>query len=180
MSFWATSDGKEIGSSSGEFDAGGGEFAPIPANTTVLGLVDEAKWQQYEGTSYISLRWTILQPEAYKNRKIFQKLYVKGDPKAKNSAEKADKAKRMLAAIDTNCGGQLLALTYEPMDPDLMAALTNKPMLAKLMVWSMDAPEGGKREGNWIAAVMPREKGTVSTAPASAPKKPELDDEIPF
>ena len=140
---------------------------PIPNNTRVNAMVDEVKWETWEGDKYISLRWTILAPEDYKNRKVFQKLYPLGDSKAKNSEGKADKAKRMLAAIDANCGGHLVKLGKEPSDTDLMVLL-NKPMLIKLMVWEID-----DKKGNWVAAV------SASSAPPPPVDKAD-DDSIPF
>ena len=62
MSFWELEDENE---EAGSFDMGGGSFEPIPDNTDVLAAPDEAKWDSYEGDSYISLRWNILKPADY-------------------------------------------------------------------------------------------------------------------
>lgn len=201
MGFWDTSDGEDVKSNStGEFDAGGGRMEVIPDNTSVLAMIDEAKWDRTQDQDrYISLRWTVLAPEELKNRKIFQKLWVLDDePRAKDPAKKRDKAKRMLAAIDTNAGGKLLAKPEMPTDESLTSCLTNKPMVIKVMVWEMeDRSNGGIARGNWVGAVAPK------TAPQSSPEeiakgqakmdaqpkargngggmsRRDMDDEIPF
>ena len=190
MSFWNLSDNEDVTKSGGEFDAGGGTMEPIPDGSSCLAAIDEAKWdRKQDGSEFISLRWTVLAPEEYKNRKIFQKLWVTdADPMAKDADKKRDKAKRMLAAIDTNAGGKLLAKPVKPTNDSMSACLTNKPMIVKVMVWSMkNAQTGEDMSGNWVGAVSPRSKGTVSAAaPAAAPKpkaapvEAAAADDIPF
>lgn len=167
----------------GTFEAGGGAMEPIPNNTDVLAAPDEAKWDEWGDDRYISLRWTVMAPKQYKGRKIFQKIRVlDADPK------KAEKAKRMLAAIDVNAGGKLQKADTEPTDKSLTMALVNKPMVLKVMVWEIkaeDSNDGVDRSGNWIAAVSPR-KSEPEQKPEPAPEPPEdpfEDDEgedIPF
>ncbi len=102
--------------SNGEFNAGGGSFEPIPNNTEVLASADEASWSEYDGERYINIKWAVLAPDAYKNRRInFKRLKVlKADPM------KAQKAKNMLAAIDYNAsGGKLVQSGQEPTDETL-------------------------------------------------------------
>lgn len=202
MSFWNLSDGEDAKTNTtGEYDAGGGRMEVIPDNTSVLAVIDEAKWDRTQDQDrYISLRWSVLAPEEFKNRKIFQKLWVLDDqPNAKDPAKKRDKAKRMLAAIDTNAGGKLLARNEMPTDEALTSCLTNKPMVIKVMVWEMpDRQTGGTAQGNWIGAVSP--KSTPQSSPeeiaknqAAMEKRPkpqgggmgggsrrELGDDIPF
>lgn len=166
MSFWTTSDNTAI-NADGKFELGGGE--PIPANTSALAIIDEAKWDNYEGDYYISLRWSILQPDAYKGRKLFQKLRVESA-----DGKKKDKALRMLAAIDANAGGKLMASGQKPTDVDLMQHLVNKPMVVKIQIWETD---DGKK-GNWVSAVSPR---NAHTGQAHAPNnKPDSGEKIPF
>ena len=180
MSFFTTSDNKAI-EKAGSMEMGGGDIEPIPAKTQVLAAPDEAKWDDYEGDEYISLRWNILQPKEYANRKIFHKLRVSdSDPK------KADKAKRMLAAIDTNAGGKLLAAGERPTDESLTRCLVNKPMVLMLQVWEMER-DGEKKRGNWIGAVSPRKAGDKPAAAKPEPVKTveekideAFDDDIGF
>jgi hypothetical protein len=201
--FWNLSDGEDVKeiAGSGEFDAGGGNLLPIPSETSVLAAIDEAKWEKdTNGNRFISLRWTILGPDEYKNRKVFQKLWVTdADPRAKADkvAAKRDKAKKMLGAIDTNCGGKLLAKGVAPTDESLTSCLTNKPMVVKVMIWEMrDRMSGEMARGNWIGAVSP--KGTPQTSSEEIAKSKaalekhvassggagggsrSIDDEIPF
>jgi hypothetical protein len=59
----------------------------------------------------------------------------------------------MLAAIDANAGGKLIAKPGRPTNDDLLS-LTNKPMVASMMIWSMpDTRNGGMMHGNWVSAV---------------------------
>jgi len=182
MSFFSTSDGQQI-NTDGKFDSGGGDMPPIPKGTQVLSSIDQAKWSEYEGQRYIDLRWTIARPDEYANRKIFQKVKV-NEP----DMQKRDKALRMLAAIDANAGGKLVA--SEPTDESLIAALANRPMVLKLEVWELDDKS---KTGNWVAQVGPYNKkaGDAPVNPMSAPKAQaapaaapdpvdDFDDDIPF
>lgn len=183
MSFFTTSDNKAI-EKAGSMEMGGGDIEPIPAKTQVLAAPDEAKWDEYQDDEYISVRWNVLQPKEYANRKIFQKLRV-----CDGDAKKSDKAKRMLAAIDTNAGGKLLASGERPTDESLTRCLVNKPMVLMLQVWEIDKDDGTKARGNWISAVSPRQGGATKAAPkpepvpepvAPAAADDEFGDDIPF
>lgn len=185
MSFWNL--GEET-PQDGQFDMGGG-FEPIPNNTDVLAAPDEAKWDTIpnDGEDYISIRWEVMAPEDYKGRKIYQKVRVYNE-----DDKKAQKAKRMLAAIDQNAGGKLMASGEEPTDESLTVSLCNKPMVLKVMKWEIPAEQsndGQHREGNWVSAVSPRKKGGGQKK-QEAPKKEEKaqapepeedpDDDVPF
>ena len=178
MSFWNLSDNNPI-EKSGSFELGGGTVEPIPAKTQVLFAPDEVKWDSYDGEEYISIRWNVLMPKEYANRKIFQKLKVK-----ETDSKKRDKALRMLAAIDTNAGGKLMAAGKEPNDQELTVALINKPMLGLLQVWEIEQDDGTKKRGNWIGAVSPRGNGQPAKAPEVTTQEPamnnDFDDDIGF
>lgn len=200
--FWKLSDGTDV-EANDSFDIGGGNIEVIPEGTQVLAAIDEANWDRTDdGDKYISLRWTVLQPEELANRKVFQKLWVddfdpsvlkKGEDKAK---AKRDKAKRMLMAIDSNAGGKLAAKGAMPTDIDLTSSLTMKPMVIKAMVWSQTDRNTGKLiEGNWVGAVAPKAAQRTSSEElaklqalqakaaegrGSMAQKHALDDEIPF
>lgn len=166
----------------GNFETGGGDIEPIPAKTQVLAAPDEASWYEPQDGSepFISIRWSVLQPKEYENRKVFQKLRVNDDDK-----KKAEKARRMLAAIDANAGGKLMAAGVEPNDEALTVNLVNKMMLLNLQVWEMEI-QGETKRGNWVSAVAPKAGGsakasTAKSAPAkSAPPVDNFDDDIPF
>lgn len=150
----------------GEFTAGT-EMKPIPNGTSVKAMIDDIKNDDFEGARYINARWTVLAPEQYKGRKVFHKIRVYDEDKAK-----ADKAKRMLVAIASNTGGGLLQVKGEPSDADLQTNLLNKPMVIKLGVWEL--PEQDK-SGNWVMAV----SGTQTPA-SEAPAAEAKSDEIPW
>ena len=175
MSFW----NDEQRNTSGTFESGGGDFEPIPANTGCIAAIKQAGWAEYQGDRYINIQWQVLKPDQYKNRVIFQKIRV-----LDSDAAKADRAKRMLAAIDTNAGGKLLQLSHEPTDHDLASALTGKMQAIKLQVWEMEV-EGQQRSGNWVSAVAPS-KGAAQqpvqqqAAPAAATGGMAMGEDIPF
>lgn len=195
MGFWNLSDGEDAAKTGAEYEIPGGNMDPIPAGSSVLAMVDEAKWAttQNDAEEYISLRWTVLAPEEYKNRKVFHKLWVTDhDPNAKDHAKavaKTDKARKMLAAIDANAGGRLTAKDARPSDDDLARALQDRPMVITLGVWESNQPGGSG--GNWVMAVAPKNKALKIGDKAPAKKSggnpldfnrrgPEVDDEIPF
>jgi hypothetical protein len=170
MSFWTTSEGKSATTeATGKFEASA-SYELIPDGTTALAIITKPSIEQYNGDEYINVEWTIAKPEAYKNRKIFQKVRVwDSNPK------KADKAKAMLANIDKNAGGKLAKLDKDPTNESL-AVLTGKTMLIKILIWSID-----DKTGNYIGAVSPRT--TEEAAPAPTPKPVEIDDDnfdVPF
>lgn len=198
MSFWTTSDNQVI-EQTNTFDAGGGDMDPIPKNTQVKSAPDEVKWDHdNDGNRHIKIRWNVLAPDQYKGRKIFQKLWVTGEnPNAKDPQAQADKAKRMLAAINANAKGHLMTLQAEPTDNDLQRALMNKPMALNLQVWEMKNNSNGEvNKGNWVQKVAPlhaqnvqangavtnQHGGTMSEPVNNAASQPaaDFDDDIPF
>jgi hypothetical protein len=180
MSFWNLSDGNTATDTGTDFETGGGKMEPIPAGTRCNAMIDDASWSEYNGHRFVNLRWTILAPDEYKNRKVFQKVRVY-DPDQK----KGDKAKRMLAAIDANCGGKLMKVDGEPTDSDLQACLMSRPMHIELQVWEMTGDDGQERSGNWISAVSGSPKQSAPAKPkpqaqqAPQPQSDE-DEDIPF
>ena len=160
----------------GNFEMGGGDLAPIPPNTGLRAFIEEAAWDEYQGFRLIKLKWRV-QGGEYDNRVIFQKLNVE-DP------AKAARAKSMLAAIDQNAGGKLLAAGVEPTNEALMLALCNKAMGIKVDVWET---EDKTKTGNWIKAVAPLKAGAQAApaprpapAPVATPAAADSDEQIPF
>ena len=195
MSFWDLSDDKSAADTGKEFDGGGGSMEPIPDGSSVLAMPDEAKWDtDKENNEFLSIRWTVVKPEQFLNRKVFQKLWLSDDdPKAKDPVKKRDKAKRMFAAIDANAGGKLLKKQSKPTDDELALALTNKMMVIRVHVWEMEGDKGAM-SGNWVAAVSAKDKelriGASASPKAQArtnmPSRQapafdsDLDDDVPF
>jgi len=203
MGFWDLSDNSSATSTGTEYEVPSGNMDPIPEGSSVLAMIDEAKWEMKQtGEKFISLRWTVLSPDEYKNRKVFHKLWVTDlDPSAKDEAKgiaKRDKARKMLAAIDANAGGKLTAQSGAPTDDSLTLHLCNKPMIVTLMVWEINnTRDGSTATGNWVSAVAPKSKGIDVRPPkpkaASAARndgfggssgggssRAAMDDEIPF
>ena len=175
MSFFGNID-----TTSSTFELGGGDLAPIPENTKVLAIAEEAKNDEYQGARSIKVKWRISQPAEYANRVIFQKLQV-------YTPDKADKHKRMLAAIATNAGGQLFQAMQqtgetEPSDMSL-STITNRPMVLQLGIWES---EDKSKSGNWVKAVSARKSpaGAPAPVPVAPPPPPVatvvMEDDIPF
>jgi len=190
MSFWDLSDGETTNSGAKEFEAATGNFDPIPDGSKVLAEIDEVKWDlTRDNAEYLSIRWNVQEPDEFAKRKIYQKLWVTDDdPNAKDEAKakkKRDNAKRMLAAIDANCGGKLSKVMRKPSNDELTMALTARPMIIRCAVWEIESATGEKNSGNWISAVFPRQHGVevAASAPkpaASTSRANDLDDDIPF
>ena len=183
MSFWTTSDNQEIKATT-TFESGGGNSV-IPDNTTCLAMIDEAQLTSYEENTYINLRWQVLEPAAYKNRKVFQKLWVTDDkPLNKDPVKKRDKDQRMFAAIDFNCGGTLVAARKDPTDDGMSRALMNKPMTILINFYEGVDDNGKPFAINYIAAVSGRGKSAAPAAkpaPKAAPTRMVVeDDDAPF
>ena len=204
MGFWDLSDGATAADTGSEYEIPGGNLEPIPAGSSVLAAIDEAKWDTNKDgdASFISLRWSVLSPQEYANRKVFHKLWVSDfDPSVLNTkgeqkaVAKRDKARKMLAAVDANAGGKLTAKPARPTDDDLALHLTNKPMIITVMVWD---DRDGNPGGNWVCAVAPKSKGIDVKPPKAGGAKAKSsggygsssggagrgraddDDEIPF
>jgi hypothetical protein len=193
-SFWGLSDGSVAIDTGKEFDAGGGNMEPIPEGTSVLAMPDEVKWATDRNQNeFLSIRWTVLKPEGYQNRKVFQKLWVTDDdPRAKDPSKKRDKALKMLSAIDANAGGKLIKVQGKPSDDTLAVSLINKQMVIRLGLWEMTGDNGDPMSGNYVQAVSGKDR-----AISEGPKKPDnqgngaggrraplpdhdLDDDVPF
>jgi hypothetical protein len=168
MSFWQTSEGKSATDTTGKFESGGG-IALIPENTTCLAMITEANIANYEGNEYINLAWTVNKPDAYKNRKVFQKVRI-FDAETK----KRDKALNMLAAIDKNAGGKLSKSDSAPTNETLLH-LMQKPMLIKVMIWEIN-----DKTGNWVAAVSPRSVEEPVQALKATPEIADDNFDVPF
>lgn len=173
MGFWNLSDGKAVESKS-EFELGGG-FEVIPDGSRVLAAVEECKDDQWEGERFFNLKWRILEGE-YKNRIIFQKLKV-----FSSKEKQRDNAITMLAAIDANAGGKLMASGKEPTDLAIASALANRPMILLLRVWES---EDKQKTGNYVAGVFSRQQTKAAPAPKQSSPSSEppmdFDSDVPF
>ena len=168
MSFWQTSEGKSATDTTGKFESGGG-IALIPENTTCLAMITEANIAEYQGDEYINLAWTVNKPDAYKNRKVFQKVRI-----FDADTKKRDKALNMLAAIDKNAGGKLSKSDSAPTNETLLHPM-QKPMLIKVMVWEIN-----DKTGNWVAAVSPRSVEEPVQALKATPEIADDNFDVPF
>lgn len=183
MSWWETSDGEAANVGVGTEYEVSTSMEPLPDGTKVLAMIDDVKWKEKYNSieEYLEIRWSALKPDAYLNRKIFQKLWVSDpDPSAKDPQAKHDKALRMLATIDANAGGKLAKTARKPSNEDLQVALLNKQMVIRLGLWESEG-----KSGNWVQAVAPKgsEISVVATPARKASNKSLVDDDdsdIPF
>jgi hypothetical protein len=179
MNFWNLSDGSFVENTT-EFKDSGGEL--FPDNTKVLAAIEEAKWDEYEGDRTISLKWRVI-GEQFKNRVQFQNLKVYGTKKCKDKLKSSDRAKRMLAAINTNAGSKL-PMDREPTDQDLMSALMGKPMGILIKLATLE----DKKQVNYVAGISSsKQQPAQQAAPVqqrpvqqAAPSAVDFDDDIPF
>lgn len=181
--FFAATQGIQ---NAGTFEMGGDDLPPIPDNTQVLAVCEEAKWDEYQGVETINLKWRIAQPQDYNNRVVFHKLKAKDADMAK-----AQKAMQMLAAIDFNAGGKMVAAMQARSETmpsgESLQGITNVPMMLKLGVWEL---EDKSKAGNWVRSVAPYARAAAAVAPAPvapvaqpAPVAPPIATggfEIPF
>lgn len=122
----------------------------IPKNTELKGVIEESKWESFTNPetgveqTFIKNVWCVVEGE-YQNRKVFQKLHVQDDNQGK-----AQRSLQMLAAIDANAGGKIMAAGHMPDDMMLATSLCNVPMNFVVDVWSING-----NEGNHITAVSP-------------------------
>ncbi len=196
MSFWDLSDGGAANENvSKEYEVPGGSMEPIPNNSDVLANVKAVKWASKKDADekYVEIQWQVEQPEQFKNRTVFQKLWVDSlDPNAKSeekAKEKRDKARKMLATIDANAKGRLMQSSDAPTDDSLSLALVDAKMVLKVMEWSIDDTATGETiRGNWVSAVKGKDAETtvgkaleVKPKPAPAGGGFDLDgDAVPF
>ena len=162
---WGLSDGGSAAETGTEYEIpGGGNFDALPDGSKVLAMVEDAEWKEdADHNEFLNLKWTVLKPEEVKNRKIFQKLWIKDfDPRKQDEAKaekKRDRARRLFAAIDANAGGKLAKKGGIPDADAIMLALVNKPMVIRLGLWEMEDRQnpGQTMAGNWVqAAAWPR------------------------
>ncbi len=174
MSFWNLSDNSTI-ETTGSFEMGG-DIPLIPKDTEVLALIEEATIKDgfNNGPQEIKLRWDVLKPEDLKGRKVFQTLRVYDTDTAK-----ADKAKRMLANIDVNAGGKLMASGQAPSQENLLGCLGMKPMLLKIGIYDMPKDDGTRNTGNWVQSVASKDSVPQPVQQVQAPTQGAGDD-IPF
>ena len=173
VNYWDLSDGEDITKTGANFESGGA-MQPIPNNTTVIAIIEEAKVDQdRENNQYVSLRWSVLSPAEYKNRKVFHKVWCLDLRPAKEEVYR-DNQKRMLFAIDTNAGGKVVASGRAPTDQTL-SSFVGKQMQIKVMLWEQNG-----NSGNWVASVSPKNGAAVASKPKPAPKADGGEDYIPF
>lgn len=155
----------------------------IPSGTQLHANILEATWQ--EATQYVNkhilIKWHITEKCKYLGFIINQKIHVFDD-----KPSKADKAKEMLMAIDSNVKGQLLKLAQSGQfkvgdNMQLARALAAGAALITVDVFDMPSNNGGDNiKGNWVRSVGP----VAKNKPASRQEEPapiDVDfDDIPF
>lgn len=171
MSFWGNAANQGT-----SFEVGGG-FEPIPNNTWVVAALESARLYQYdprpgeqESPPVVSLTWRIAQPEAYANRVIFQNVRIWD-----NDPAKAERAKRMLVAIDANTSGGRLVQTGQPPTDESLTVLLQRPVKLRLSLWN-------RKDGdpmNIVVEVAPATHQTQQAPPTQAVQPPPVYQQQP-
>ena len=170
---WGLSDGGNAADTGTEYEVpGGGNMEPLPEGSKVLAMVEDAEWKEdADHNEFLNLKWSVVRPDEARNRKIFQKLWIKDhDPRERDEAKaekKRDRARRLFAAIDANAGGKLAKKGGIPDADTIMVALANKLMVLRLGLWEMEDRQnpGQVMSGNWVQAVGPK-TGEIGLAEA--------------
>ena len=170
---WGVSDGGNAADTGTENEVpGGGNMEPLPEGSKVLAMVEDAEWKEdADHNEFLNLKWSVVRPDEARNRKIFQKLWIKDfDPRERDDAKaekKRDRARRLFAAIDANAGGKLAKKGGIPDADTIMVALANKLMVLRLGLWEMEDRQnpGQVMSGNWVQAVGPK-TGEIGLAEA--------------
>lgn len=193
--FWGLSDGASAVTENTSYEMEGGNIEPLPDGCHVLATIEDAKWAENldKTAEYVNIKWAVLKPAEYANRKVFHKLWVTDlDPSAKDrekAKEKRNKALRMFATIDANAGGKLGRSDSKPTNESLQAALVGRTMVIGLRVWDKTNDDGTKTPGgNWVYFVGDKSSELKAGAPVKAAPKASgglnlsasIDDDIPF
>ena len=180
MSFWNLSDGDDIAKTGLKYEIEGGSMELIPNDTNCVANIESASIESNrDGLQYINIRWSVLAPSEYKNRKVFQKLWcLDDDPRAKDAAVKRDKAKKMLFVMDSNAGGKMFS-SGKPMTDNLLATLHGKQLQIRVMTYEIEG-DNGKITGNWISSISPKAGAAAPTPKAKAPVQVHDDEDVPF
>ena len=195
--FFTKSTGEQIEDKNSFENSGRQE--PIPAGTKLNANVLEATWEdetQY-AKQHVLINWYITESGKYNGFTVKQKIHVFD---AKTS--KADKAKEMLMAIDSNCKG-LLAKAADAGklvigdNGQLARALCGGSAMITVDVYEIEStnvdPATGElyppRTGNWVRSVGPvakkqaqEDKHIEKLADKKSPNYDagEYDDDLPF
>lgn len=189
MSFW---DNTEVNTEAKAASFGGSDFEAFPNGTVLKAYIDEASVKTFtDGTRVVQLRWTVLEPDNAKNRKVFHPIKCfdliaeKKDPEAYLKGQRNQLG--TIAAM-AGCFDRLKA-AGEPNDM-VLQGLLSKPMFITLGVWKgKDRKTGEDKSGNWVRGVALAGTPHVPNVVASGGQRPSasapvaaatFDDEIPF
>ena len=108
-------DNVEFDDSSDGFKIGGGAFSVIPEGTKVRALSESVEYEpkndrnkEWSPDGVVKVQWRILEPEAIKNRIVFQNLYVHGalNKDGTPNNDKVMKHRQVLLAMDKYSNGE--------------------------------------------------------------------------
>lgn len=186
MSWWTTSTGESAVSNETNFvDENKGFGEPIPEGSYVLAMIDKAQWKNARDSDSqsVNVQWTVLKPEQFANRKVWQNLWIRdAEPflaakgETQKAAERRDRDLKKLSVIDNNARKKLRECPDYP-DDTALATLNNA-----MMVISLGVINGN----NFVRDVMEKSHelkvGVAKSEPAksSGNTSRDLDDEIPF
>jgi len=185
--FFTKSDGSDV-KPIDSFENAGGNFKLIPEGTKLVAAILSAEWVDEEVNKFsgdlvlqhIVVTSVVTDKGEYSGVTTKHKLHVFHD-----DGKKADKAKDMLMAYDTNIKGHIeklrAAKKFTVGDSEqINRALAGGNVLLTYAVYEMN-----DRTGNWVRAVesaKAKKPEPVTKEPDFAPELPddEYDPEIPF
>lgn len=179
MGFFTLSTGEKANKDGNTTFENGGNYDPMPDNTTVVAAISKISWAaptEYYPVDCIKAEWDVLEPAAYAGRKFKQAIKI-----CDTKAEISDKAKTMLSVMDSITGGKIMAeISRTNMDPDdniLALALINRPMTLTLGLFT--PKETDKSPMNWVKKVAPRVRGGVAQVATTNKDTPPAPVETP-
>ena len=183
--FFTDSSGKEL-EATYEASAPTG-LVIIPSGTklevTVLG-VDIEPYDDYGNNEHVVVNVVVTETGSeYRGIETKHKLHVSDE-----KGSKADKAKSMLLAYDTNHKGELLKHAKTGVDIISVAllnrALNGAVVNATYEVWEMTGSDGVERTGNWIRAIGSKKSksqdANIIKKAKSIKDDESFDENIPF
>ncbi len=135
----------------------------VPGGTKAVSVLEEIKWDEYEGHRKIKVRWKLAAGEftgrvVFQNLDLFAKKYGTQEPDENKAFRAANTLKRLFMLTGAPIPDA------EPTDADF-AQMVGKMAGIAIEVWAMNG-----REGNWVSEIQPS-KGFENVTGTELPKE---------
>ena len=120
----------------------------VPGGTKAVAVIEEVKWDEYEGNRKVKVRWK-LASGGFAKRVIFQniEIFAKDRKTGERDEKKAFRAANVLRRMFMLTGAPIP--DSEPTDADF-AQMVGKMAGISIEIWEMD-----NKSGNWISEIQP-------------------------